>query len=109
MALAWPDPSFTLVAGVAALYGGANGIMTIVRGLAVPEMITRQAYGAVNGALAAPAMVARALAPAGAALLWEQSRSYGPVLFAMVAGGVLLTASFWVAALLSQRGYGSSS
>lgn len=104
-ALATLPPSFALVAGVAALYGAANGIMTIVRGLAVPEMVTRHAYGAVNGALAAPAMVARALAPAGAALLWAQSQSYGPVLAAMVAGGLLLTVSFWLAALLSRRGF----
>lgn len=104
LALAVLPPSFALVAGVAALYGGANGIMTIVRGLAVPEMITRHAYGAVNGALTGPMMLARALAPVGAALLWEQSRAYGPVLSAMVAGGVLLTFAFWAAAFLSRRG-----
>ena len=103
LALAWLPPSFALVAAIVALYGSANGIMTIVRGLAVPEMLTRQAYGAVNGALAAPAMLARALAPAGAALLWAQSQSYGAVLSAMVAGGVLLAAAFWAAALLSRR------
>lgn len=103
-ALAFRPPSFALVAAVAAVYGGANGIMTIVRGLAVPEMVTRHAYGAVNGALAAPGMVARALAPAGAALLWQQSHAYGPVLSAMVAGGVLLTIAFWIAALLSRSG-----
>lgn len=33
-------PSFVIIASVAALYGAANGIMTIVRGLAVPEMLT---------------------------------------------------------------------
>jgi len=103
LALAWLPPSFTLVAGIVALYGSANGIMTIVRGLAVPEMLTRHAYGAVNGALAAPAMLARALAPAGAALLWAQSQSYGAVLSAMAAGGIVLVAAFWAAALLSRR------
>jgi len=103
LALAWLPPSFALVAAIVALYGSANGIMTIVRGLAVPEMLTRQAYGAVNGALAAPSMLARALAPAGAALLWAQSQSYGAVLSAMAAGGVLLAGAFWAAAAFSRN------
>jgi hypothetical protein len=66
-------------------------------------MLTRQAYGAVNGALAAPSMLARALAPAGAALLWAQSQSYGAVLSAMAAGGVLLAGAFWAAAAFSRN------
>ena len=102
LALAVLPPSFALVAAITALYGCANGIMTIVRGLAVPEMLTRHAYGAVNGALTAPAMVARAVAPAGAALIWEQSQSYDAVLFAMAAGGGLLAVAFWTAAALSR-------
>jgi hypothetical protein len=43
-----------MIAAIAAFYGGANGIITIVRGLMVPEMISRDAYGAINGALLAP-------------------------------------------------------
>ena len=58
----------------------------------------------MNGALIGPLMPSRALATVGAALLWEQSRAYGPVLSAMVAGGVLLTFAFWAAAFLSRRG-----
>ena len=96
-------PTFVLVAAVAALYGGANGIMTIVRGLAVPEMVTREAYGAVNGVLAAPATVSRALAPVGAAALWAWSGSYDAVLLAAIAGALVLVAGFWAAALLSAR------
>lgn len=94
-------PSFAVVACVAALYGGANGIMTIVRGLAVPEMITREAYGAVNGVLAAPATVSRAIAPVGVAALWAWSGSYDPVLPALIAGALILVAGFWTAAILS--------
>ena len=55
----------------AVLQGMANGIMTIVRGLCVPEMLTRESYGAVNGALALPGTAARALAPVLAAFLWS--------------------------------------
>ena len=103
LALAALPASFALVAGVAALYGGANGIMTIVRGLVVPEMLTRSAYGAVNGVLAAPGTIAKALAPVGAALLWAQAGSYAPVLAAQVLGALVLVLGFWGAALLSAR------
>lgn len=95
-------PSFLLIAVVALLYGGANGIMTIVRGLAVPEMLTREAYGAVNGALSAPGQVARALAPLGAALVWSASGSYAAVLLAIIALALLLAAGFWTAAILAR-------
>ena len=103
LALAALPASFALVAGVAALYGAANGIMTIVRGLVVPEMLTRSAYGAVNGVLAAPGTIAKALAPVGAALLWAQAGSYAPVLAAQVLGALVLVLGFWGAALLSAR------
>ncbi|HEY0834085.1 MAG TPA: MFS transporter, partial [Azospirillum sp.] len=51
-------PGFASLAAFAVVYGAANGIMTIVRGLAVPEMLTRAAYGAINGALAVPSIAA---------------------------------------------------
>ena len=86
---------------IAAIYGGANGIMTIVRGLVVPEMVTREAYGAINGALNVPAMIARASAPLGAALLWAASGSYLSVLFAMLGVSLLFVLAFWASALLA--------
>ncbi|MEX0730351.1 MAG: MFS transporter, partial [Aquisalimonadaceae bacterium] len=58
---------FTVAVAVAALFGAANGVMTIVRGMVVPEMVSREGYGAINGALTAPAMAARAFAPIAAA------------------------------------------
>lgn len=95
--------SLALLALVAAFYGGANGIMTIVQGMAVPEMLTRKAYGAINGILTAPALVAKAVAPAAAALLWSAGGSYDAVLAAIVAGAVLTCASFWLAAFFSRH------
>lgn len=108
LALEVLPPTFTLVAIVAALYGGANGIVTIVRGLAVPEMLTREAYGAVNGALATPSTISRALAPLGAALIWSASGSYDAVLLSIVATTLLLAGGFWLAAALSRRDRGTS-
>ncbi len=101
--LAAAPPEFLPLALFAALYGAANGIMTIVRGMAVPEMVTRDAYGAVNGALAVPIAVAKALAPMGAALLWTAYGSYDMVLLAAAGAAVVMAAAFWFAALAAGR------
>ncbi|MEO6984164.1 MAG: MFS transporter [Paralcaligenes sp.] len=82
--------------------GAANGIFTIVRGLVVPEMLGRRAYGAINGLLAIPGNLLRALAPVAAAWLWGMTGSYGLVLWAIVAAAVILAISFWMAAFLSK-------
>lgn len=103
IALALLPPSFAVIAAAAALYGAANGIMTIVRGLAVPEMLTTEAYGAVNGALTAPTTIAKALAPAGAAMIWAAAGSYDAVMLAIVAGSLVMVAGFWAAAILAGR------
>ncbi|MBI3797529.1 MAG: MFS transporter [Deltaproteobacteria bacterium] len=97
--------SFASLAVFAVIYGAANGVMTIVRGLAVPELLTREAYGTINGALAAPGIVARALAPAAIALLWSAAHSYDAVLIAAVMGSTLVAVSFWfVVAVTRSKG-----
>lgn len=47
----------------ACVYGMANGVLTIVGGLAPAELLHDVPYGAAIGWLSAPAMLARALAP----------------------------------------------
>lgn len=88
---------FAFLALFAAIYGAANGIMTIVRGLALREMLTQQSYGALNGLLSVPATIAKALAPFGAAWLWAQSGGYDAVLIAGILCSALVAASFWMA------------
>lgn len=102
LALQMLPVSFGLAALVMMLYGAGNGIMTIVRGMSVPEMLTLDAYGAINGALAAPAIIARALAPVGAAILWAMTGSYDSVLWIVIAGSVALTVGFWIAAFFAR-------
>lgn len=96
-------PGFMAVALLGACYGAANGVLTIVRGLAVPEMLTEKAYGAINGIIGAPAQAMRALAPLLAAWLWAFTGSYGTVLVAILAGSIVMAASFWTAAALARR------
>jgi hypothetical protein len=87
----------------AALYGGANGVMTILRGTAVPDLMWPEGYGAINGALALPSMAALAGAPLGAALIWSAAGGYGAVLWALFATAMLAAAAFWAAAALAGR------
>ncbi|TCK30017.1 putative MFS family arabinose efflux permease [Ancylobacter aquaticus] len=102
LALELIPPDFAFVALFALAYGAVNGIITIVRGLVVPELLTRRAYGAVNGALAVPATLSRALAPAGMAMLWTATGSYDAVLLAVAALAGLLALGFWCAAAMAQ-------
>lgn len=90
--------SFWSLAAFAALCGAANGVITIVRGLVVPEMLTRDAYGAINGVLALPANAAKAIAPAATAGLWAWSGSYDAVLWTAFASALVVVLAFWFAA-----------
>jgi hypothetical protein len=75
--------------------------MTIVRGVAIPEMISKEAYGAINGALVVPMTVSRALAPLAAAALWSATGNYAGTMMAVVGLSILMVVTFWGAALTS--------
>jgi hypothetical protein len=95
--IAFPTSIVALFA-FALLYGSGNGIMTIIRGTAVPDLMWREGYGAINGALTFPSNVARAIAPFGAALLWGVREDYGLVLWSITAGALIAAIGFWYAA-----------
>lgn len=94
--------SVTALFAFAAIYGCANGIMTIVRGTAVPDLLWREGYGAISGALTLPANIAKALAPSIAAFVWAAFGSYGPVLWVILVGALISAAGFWLAAAKSK-------
>lgn len=87
----------------AVVYGAANGIMTIVRGVAVPELLSREAYGALNGMISVPQTVAKAVAPVAAAALWSLSGGYGPVLAVIVGAAVLVAVFFSAASVIGRQ------
>jgi MFS family permease len=95
--IAFPESTAALFA-YAVLQGGGNGILTIVRGTAVPDLMGREGYGAINGALAFPANIARAVAPFGAAVIWGLAGGYGAVLWSIFASAALGALGFWYAA-----------
>lgn len=102
---AYAPPHVAVIALIAAFYGAANGMITIIRGMAVSEMVTRQAYGAVNGSLVAPMNIMQAIAPFVAAVTWQASGGYGAVLAMIFLGSLALCGGFWFAAVRA-RGIG---
>jgi len=92
IALLWADASTIGLIVFALLFGGGNGVMTIVRGALPVEMYGRDNYGAIAGALATPGLMARAAGPIFAALLWSTLGGYEwatAVLIAVAAVGAL--------------------
>jgi predicted MFS family arabinose efflux permease len=87
----------------AVIYGVANGLVTILRGMAVPEFIGPEGYGVVSGALTMPTNVMRAAGPLLASLAWSVLGGYTPVLWGLA--GIMLVAAlgFAAAAWLSKR------
>lgn len=95
-------PDVLVIAAIAAFHGAANGMITIVRSLAVPEMVSQDAYGAINGAMFAPMKVMQAASPLAAAWIWSATGDYDAVLIGIGAGAVMLCVGFWTAAALSR-------
>lgn len=95
---------FASLAIFVALFGAANGIFTIIRGVAVPDMLTSDSYGAINGILAIPGTVARAAAPLLVALLWSGFGSYDMVVWVILASSIVVAGGFWFAAIQTNKG-----
>jgi hypothetical protein len=66
-------------------------------------MVSRKAYGAINGAITTPMRFVQALAPVAVAWLWTLGGSYDLAIAAILAATVLQAAGFWVAALMARR------
>lgn len=87
----------------AILYGVANGLLTILRGMAVPEFIGPEGYGVVSGALTMPTNVMRAAGPLAAAFFWSWSGNYTAVLWGLAVIMLVAAAGFAAAAVLSRK------
>jgi MFS family permease len=91
-----PEP--WLVVTFALIYGTSNGIMTIVRAVLPAEIFGRGDYGAIQGMMNAPTMIARASAPFAFGALWAVSGNYGPVIWLAV--GMALASALVFAVLV---------
>jgi MFS family permease len=97
LALLFFPPTLLSLGLVATLYGAGNGIMTIVRGIAVSDLIGRTHYGAINGALTVPTTVAKALAPFMAAAIWSAVGDPSLMLWTILGSALLGTVGFVLA------------
>jgi MFS family permease len=81
----------------AAVFGAANGLITIVRGGLVPEVFGRAHVGRIGGAMSAIGLLARAAAPVAAAWLLLALGSYRELILLLAALGAIAVLSFWLA------------
>jgi MFS family permease len=84
-------PTLFWLALFAAVLGLGNGMLTIVRGTSVGEVFGLERYAEINGALAAPGVLAKAAAPLVLASIWSATGSARSVplvaLLLLVIGG----------------------
>ena len=67
------------------LYGMGNGMLTIVKGTAMAQYVSRDHVATLNGALGLPLALARASAPLLMGMLWTQQAGYSNALWLMLA------------------------
>jgi predicted MFS family arabinose efflux permease len=70
------------------LYGLGNGMMTIVKGTAIAQYVSRDHVASLNGALGLPSALARAIAPFLLGLLWSPESGYVTGLWLLLAMSV---------------------
>jgi predicted MFS family arabinose efflux permease len=87
----------------ALVYGGANGMMTILRGTIVQDVMGMDGFGAINGMLSTPSNLAKGIAPIAAATIWASGHSYVPVEGAVLGVSLVSLAAFCVAMGLARR------
>ncbi|SNT00562.1 Predicted arabinose efflux permease, MFS family [Noviherbaspirillum humi] len=80
------------------LYGLSNGILTIVRGTVPQALFGRENYGAISGALAAPALIAKAAGPLAVALVVQATQGPAALLWSLLAVS-LASLGFFIAAI----------
>jgi MFS family permease len=79
------------------LYGISNGILTIVRGTVPQELFGRENYGAISGALAGPALFAKAAGPLLFAVCLNASFDWRLALGALAALAIVSLISYLAA------------
>lgn len=98
LVLAALTPHSPLVFVFAVAFGTGMGIKTIVQATAAPEFLGRASYGALQGALMAPVLLAQAVTPVLAAWIWEIDRGYRTLEVVLVAAACTSAAAFIAAA-----------
>jgi MFS family permease len=98
--LATLTPHSSMVFVFAIAFGTGMGIKTIVQATAAPEFLGRAGYGALQGALMVPVMLAQAGTPLLAAWIWQLDGNYDLLETLLLAAAATSAASFLLAARL---------
>ncbi len=92
-----------LIIVFAALYGGSNGMLTIVRALLPPELFGREDYGAIQGMIAMPVRITMAIAPFAFGALWAWWGNYDAVLILCLVMAVFSLVAFMLNLALAKE------
>lgn len=84
-------------------YGAANGMMTILRGTIVQDLMWTEGYGAVSGMLSFPSNVAKGIAPIAAASIWSFTHGYVAVEWTVFLVSILSAIAFFAAVRVSRH------
>jgi len=79
------------------LFGLGNGMITIVKGTALAQYVSRNHVGQLNGLLGLPIALARAAAPLAVGLLWSPTVGYRLALGWLLVASLMATAALWIA------------
>ena len=85
------------------LWGMGVGMLTIVKGTAMAQYVSRDHVASLNGALGIPLALARAAAPIGLGLLWTQQSGYTHGLWVLLGLSVASGAALGLAQRLARR------
>ncbi|WP_296492756.1 MFS transporter [Rhodoferax sp.] len=85
------------------VYGLGNGMLTIVKGTAIAEYVSRDHVATLNGALGVPLALARAAAPLLLGVMWSPQAGYSHGLWLLLGLSSLGVAALMLAQRLSLR------
>ena len=79
------------------LYGLGNGMLTIVKGTAMAQYVSREHMASLNGALGVPLALARAGAPLLLGVLWNAQNGYVMGLWCLLMASIVAVVTLWLA------------
>ena len=85
------------------LYGLGNGMLTIVKGTAIAQYVSREHVASLNGALGVPTALARALSPWLLGILWSPEAGYRHGLWLLLAVSCVAVLALLLAQRVAQR------
>jgi len=97
-------PKAIVVFFVLIAYGVGNGLYTIVRGTAVPDLLGLEGYGAINGAHTLAIRIGGALGPYSVALAWNALQSYDLIIWGFLVLSLLSALSYAAAVFTAKDG-----